>query len=184
MNGQVEKRWYIVTTVPGHENKVKDSLEKRVESLLLQDFIFQVIVVEKDEPKLNKDGLPTGEFKKENLYPGYIFVEMVMDDKAWFVVRNTQGVTGLCGSSGKGTKPTPVPKSQMDAILKQAGIVNKDMYDNYLEGTEVKVLRGPMAGSTGTITSVDIEKNTVVVSTVIFGRCQELEIDFQDIEKL
>ncbi|MDY4788355.1 MAG: transcription termination/antitermination protein NusG [Bacilli bacterium] len=179
-----EKRWYIVTTIPGHENKVKDSIERRIESLNTQEYIFQVIVVEKDEPCVNKDGIPNGKTKKVNLYPGYIFVEMIMDDYAWYIVRNTQGVTGLCGSSGKGTKPTPVPKSQMDAILKQAGIVNKDMYESYLEGTQVKVLRGPMAGSLGQITSVDMDKGTVKVLTVIFGRSQELEIDFQDIEKI
>lgn len=179
-----EKRWYIVTTIPGHENKVRDSLEKRVESLNLQDYIFQVISVEVDEPKVDKNGNPTGEFKKVNAYPGYIFVEMIMDDKAWFIVRNTQGVTGLCGSSGKGTKPTPIPKDQMDAILKVAGIVNKDMYDSYQEGTMVRVLRGPMAGSTGTITSVDKEKGIVKVNSVFFGRSSEFEIDFQDIEKI
>ena len=179
-----DKRWYIVTTIPGHENKVKDSLEKRVESLNLQDFIFQVISVEVDEPKVDKNGNPTGEFKKVNAYPGYIFVEMIMDDKAWFIVRNTQGVTGLCGSSGKGTKPTPVPKSQMDAILKVAGIVNRDMYDSYTEGTSVRVLKGAMAGSTGTITSVDKDNGTVRVAIVFFGRSQEFEIEFQDVEKI
>ncbi|MEA4821574.1 MAG: transcription termination/antitermination NusG family protein, partial [Erysipelotrichales bacterium] len=157
-----EKQWYVVNTYSGHENKVKNNLEKRIESMNMQDYIHQVLVAEEEVPVL-KDGIPTGDTKVKNTYPGYVFVEMIMSDEAWYVVRNTPGVTGFVGSSGKGTKPFPVPKEQIDTVLKKAGIVNKDMYLDYIVGTEVKVLRGPLQGSSGMIESVDSEKGTVIV---------------------
>ncbi len=185
-----EKQWYVVNTYSGHEQKVKENLEKRIETMDMQDYVFTVLVTEEEIPVL-KDGLPTFDkqtkepkIKKKNIYPGYVFVEMIMTDEAWFMIRNTPGVTGFVGSSGKGTKPFPVPKEQMDTVLKKAGIVNKDMYTEYMIGTEVTVLHGPLAGSGGTIESVDIEHGTVMVSATFFGRVQQVELSFQDIEKV
>lgn len=177
-----EKQWYVVSTYSRHENKVKNNLEKRIESMNMQDYIHQVLVAEEEVPVL-KDGIPTGDTKVKNTYPGYVFVEMIMSDEAWYVVRNTPGVTGFVGSSGKGTKPFPVPKEQIDTVLKKAGIVNKDMYLDYIVGTEVKVLRGPLQGSSGMIESVDSEKGTVIVSATFFGRVHKIELSFQDVEK-
>ena len=178
-----EKQWYVVNTYSGHENKVKNNLERRIESMNMQDFIFQVLVAEEEVPVL-KNGLPTGKTKIKNTYPGYVYIEMIMSDDAWYVVRNTPGVTGFVGSSGGGTKPFPVPKEQIDGVLKAAGIVNKDMYTDYLVGTDVRVLRGPMIGSTGTIQAVDVEKGTVSVTATFFGRATTVELEFADIEKL
>jgi transcriptional antiterminator NusG len=109
---------------------------------------------------------------------------MIMTDEAWFVIRNTSDVTGFIGSSCGGAKPFPVPKEQIDSVLKAAGIVNKDMYADYLVGTEVKVLRGPMIGSNGTIQSVDTERGVVSVVITFFGRTTAVELEFADIEKI
>lgn len=177
-----EKQWYVVNTYSGHENKVKANLEKRIESMGMQEFILKVLVAEDEVPVL-KDGLPTGKVKIKNTYPGYVFVEMIMSDDAWYVVRNTPGVTGFVGSSGGGTKPFPVPKEQIDTVLKKAGIVNSDMFAEYIIGTEVRVLSGPVAGSEGVIKEVDIEKGVVMISAIFFGRQQVLEVEFSDIEK-
>ena len=183
MSNYGEKQWYVVNTYSGRENKVKTNIERRIESMGMQDFIFQVLVAEEEVPVL-KDGIPTGKVKVKNTYPGYVFVEMIMTDEAWFVIRNTPDVTGFIGSSGGGAKPFPVPKEQIEGVLKAAGIVNKDMYADYLVGTDVRVLRGPMIGSTGTIQAVDVEKGTVSVTATFFGRATTVELEFADIEKL
>ena len=102
-----EKRWYVVNTYSGHENRVKDNLEKRVESMGIQDSLFRVLVAEEPEIEI-KNGKEVE--KMRNIFPGYVFVEMKMTDEAWYVVRNTPGVTGFIGSSGGGAKPFPVSR--------------------------------------------------------------------------
>ena len=119
---EVSKQWYVINSYTGHENTVKDNLIRRIETMNVQNNIFRVIVAEEEVPVL-KDGMPTGKTKIKNTYPGYVFVEMIMSDEAWFVVRNTPGVTGFVGSSGKGAKPFPVPKEQIESVLKKIGIV-------------------------------------------------------------
>lgn len=178
-----EKQWYVVNCYSGHENKVKTNLERRIESMNMKDFIFQVILVEEEVPVI-RDGVPTGKTRTKNTYPGYVYVEMIMTDEAWYVVRNTPGVTGFVGSSGGGTKPIPVPKEQIETVLKKVGIINKEMYAEYMVGTEVRVLRGPLMGSTGVIVSVDSEHDLVSVNATLFGRVTNVELDFADIEKI
>lgn len=180
---EIEKQWYVVNTYSGHENKVKDNLERRIESMGVQDNIFRVVVAEEEVPVL-KEGVPTGRTKIKNTYPGYVFVEMVMSDESWFVVRNTPGVTGFVGSSGGGTKPFPVPHEQIDNVLKKIGIINLDMYNDYVVGTNVRVLKGPLAGAIGVIESVDSENGTVKVSAMFFSRMQTVDVPFADVEKI
>ena len=112
---EVSKQWYVINSYTGHENTVKDNLIRRIETMNVQNNIFRVIVAEEEVPVL-KEGMPTGKTKIKNTYPGYVFVEMIMSDEAWFVVRNTPGVTGFVGSSGKGAKPFPVPKEQIESV--------------------------------------------------------------------
>ncbi|MPM67470.1 Transcription termination/antitermination protein NusG [bioreactor metagenome] len=112
-----DKSWYVVNTYSTHEKRVAENLKKRVESMNLQNLVFRIIVAEQEVPVM-KDGQPTGKMRMKNLYPGYVFVEMIMTDYAWFVVRNTPGVTGFVGSSGKGTKPFPIPREQVEPVLK------------------------------------------------------------------
>ena len=179
----VEKKWYVVNTYSGHENKVKINLERRIETMNMQDYIYRVIVAEHPVPVL-KDGMPTDKIKMKNTYPGYLFIEMIMTDEAWYVVRNTPGVTGFIGSSGRGAKPFPVPKEQIESVLKGVGIVEEGKYSDYNEGDTVKILRGPLMGSEGTILSVDVAKKTVRVSSLFFGRETIVEVDFTDVDKV
>ncbi len=180
---EIEKQWYVVNTYSGHENKVKINLERRVESMDLQDFVFRIIVAETEEPVI-KDGINTGKTKTKNLYPGYVFIEMIMTDEAWFMVRNTPGVTGFVGSSGGGTKPFPVPEEQIEPVLKRMGMVDMNMYSRYEVGDFVKVLRGPLEGSEGPIVEINTEAGIVKVETVFFGRATTVEVDFSDIDKI
>lgn len=180
---EIEKQWYVVNTYSGHENKVRVNLERRVESMDLNNYVFRIIVAETEE-RILKDGIDTGKTKTKNLYPGYVFIEMIMTDEAWFMVRNTPGVTGFVGSSGGGTKPFPVPSEQIEPVLKRMGMVDKSMYSRYEVGDLVKVLRGPLEGSEGQIVSIDIEAAIVKVETVFFGRSTTVEVDFSDIDKV
>ncbi len=183
MDNAAEKSWYVVNTYSGHENKVAENLERRRVSMDLEELIFRIIVAEQEEPVL-KDGVPTGKTKTKNLYPGYVFIEMCMTDEAWYMVRNTPGVTGFVGSSGGGAKPFPVPREQIEPVLKRMGVVDDSMYSRYEIGDYVKVLRGPLEGSEGRIESIDTETGIVQVSTVFFGRATTVEVEFSEIEKI
>ena len=179
-----EKAWYVVNTYSTHENKVAYNLRKRVETMGLEDLIFRIVVAEQEVPVMDREtGLPTGKTRMKNLYPGYVFVEMIMTDYAWYIVRNTPGVTGFVGSSGKGTKPFPVPREQIEPVLKRMGIVDENMYDRYKEGDYVKVIKGTLEGTEGTIVSINRDSGVVEIETVFFGRTTKLEVDFSEIEK-
>ena len=178
-----DKAWYVVSTYSTHERKVAYNLQKRVESMGLEDLIFRIIVAEQEVPVM-KDGLPTGKTRMKNLYPGYVFVEMIMTDYAWYIVRNTPGVTGFVGSAGKGTKPFPVPREQIEPVLKRMGMVDDSMYDRYTEGDYVKVIHGTLEGTEGRIVSINKETGAVELETVFFGRTTKVEVDFSEIDKI
>ena len=180
-----EKHWYIVTTYSQHENKVADNLRKRIETLGLQDYIFNVLVAEQEVALIDREtGLPTGKKKMKNLFPGNIFVEMIMTDKVWYDVRNTPGVTGIAGSAGGGQKPTPVSKEEIEPVLKRMGMVDVSMYDNYNVGDSVRIIKGTLEGTEGKILSIDKETGACRVETVFFGRATPVDVDFSDIEKI
>ena len=180
-----DKAWYVVNTYSTHERKVADNLKRRVESMGLEELIFRIVVAEQEVPVMDREtGLPSGKTRMKNLYPGYVFVEMIMTDYAWYVVRNTPGVTGFVGSSGKGTKPFPIPREQIEPVLKRMGMVDESMYDRYKEGDPVKVIHGPFEGTEGRILSINRETGAVVVETYFFGKSTNVEIDFSEIEKI
>ena len=180
-----DKAWYVVNTYSTHERKVADNLKRRVESMGLEELIFRIIVAEQEVPVMDREtGLPSGKTRMKNLYPGYVFVEMIMTDYAWYVVRNTQGVTGFVGSSGKGTKPFPVPREEIEPVLKRMGIVDDTMYNRYAEGDYVRVIHGPLEGTEGTIVSINKETGVVELEAVFFGRRTKAEVDFSEIEKI
>ena len=178
-----EKAWYVVNTYSTHENKVKVNLQRRVESMGLQDLIFRIIVAEQEVPVM-KDGMPTDKTRMKNLYPGYVFVEMIMTDYAWYVVRNTPGVTGFVGSSGKGTKPFPIPREQIEPVLKRMGEIDADMFDRYNIDDYVKVIHGPLEGTEGRILSINRDTKVVELETIFFGRATKVEVDFSEIDKI
>ena len=155
------RQWYVVCTYNGHENKVKENLEKRIESMGLQDCLYNIIIPEHVETVI-KDGKKIN--KVTNMFPGYVLVEMVMTDEAWYVVRNTSGVSGFIGSSGGGAKPFPLQKHELDPILKNMGISTSAIEIDYAVGDEVNVISGPFAGKSGTVESIDFEKETVRIN--------------------
>ena len=180
-----EKAWYVVNTYSTHERKVADNLARRVESMGLQNLIDRIVVAEQEVPVMDREtGLPTGKTRMKNLYPGYVFVEMIMTDYAWYVVRNTPGVTGFVGSSGKGTKPFPVPREQIEPVLKRMGMVDASMYDRYADGDLVKIIHGPFEGTEGHILSINRDTGVVEVEAMFFGRPTKVEVDFSEIERL
>ena len=181
METTIDKQWYIVTTYSSHENKVKDNLLRSIESWNLQDYIFRIIVAEHEVPVL-KNGQPTGKTKMKNLYPGYVFVEMIMTDDAWYVVRNTPGVTGFIGSSGKGAKPTPLQPAEVDKILGSMGISRIDVDTELTEGTKVKIIAGPFNGMFGKVDSLDIPNQKVMLLVDLFGQETSVEVELSQIE--
>lgn len=176
-----KKEWYVVNTYAGHENRVKDNLIRRVETMGLTENLFRVIVAE--ETYTETKGNKTVE-KTHNLFPGYLFVEMIMSDEAWYVVRNTPGVTGFIGSSGGGAKPFPVADGEVEAILRKMGMHNKDVEITFEVGDRVKILTGPFANMEGVVESIDAEAKTANILVIIFGRETPTTIDCADVEKV
>lgn len=189
-----EKAWYVINTFAMRERQVKEMLEKRAKSMNMEDKIFRIICAEYEEPVLEENGKPkytkdkkTGKMvpkvKIKNYYPGYIFVEMIMTDETWFVVRNTPGVSGITGSSGKGAKPFPIPRDEIEPVLKRMHIEDPDMYSDYKPGDVIKILSGTFADAEGVIESVNPENSEVKVQITLFGRPNTITAKFSDIEK-
>ncbi len=177
----MDKQWYVVNTYSGHENKVKEKLEMRAESMNMEDFIHRVIVPETTEVEI-KDGVTKEKVKK--MFPGYILVEMVMEDEAWYVVRNTPGVTGFIGSSGKGAKPTPLQPYEVDNILNSMGISRIDVKVDLEEGMSVKIIAGPFNGMFGKIDKIDLTTQKLELLVDLFGQETSVEVELTEIEKV
>ena len=176
----MDKQWYVVNTYSGYENKVKEKLEMRAESMDMQDYIYRVVIPEEKVVEV-KDGVTKEKTKK--MFPGYILVEMVMTDEAWYVVRNTPGVTGFIGSSGKGAKPTPLQPYEVDNILGNMGISRMDVDTDLTEGAKVKIIARPFQGMFGTIDSVDLPNGKVSLLVDLFGQETSVEVELSQIEK-
>lgn len=176
----MEKQWYVVNTYSGHENKVKEKLEMRAESMDMKDYIYRVVIPEEKVVEV-KDGVTKEKTKK--MFPGYILVEMIMTDEAWYVVRNTPGVTGFIGSSGKGAKPTPLQPYEVDSILGNMGISRMDVDIELVEGTKVKIIAGPFQGMFGSVDSIDSPNNKVNLLVDLFGQETSVEVELSQIEK-
>lgn len=177
----MEKNWYVVHTYSGYENRVKANLEKRVETMGMQDKIFRVIVPEHEETEM-KDGKKRTMMRK--VFPGYVLVELIMTDDSWYVVRNTPGVTGFIGSSGGGAKPTPLLPEEADRLLQQMGMTDKIVEIDISIGEAVEVLEGPFAHFQGRVEEIDTEKGKLKVLVDMFGRETIMELDFEQIQKL
>ena len=175
----MEKHWYVVNTYSGHENKVKEKLEMRAQSMDMKDYIFRVVVPEQKEVEV-KDGVTKEKIKK--MFPGYVLVEMVMSDEAWFVVRNTPGVTGFIGSSGKGAKPTPLQPYEVDNILKNMGISRLDVDKELEVGAKVKIIAGAFSGMYGVIEKIDLPNQKLELNVDLFGQETSVEVELSQIE--
>ena len=175
-----EKKWYVVNTYSGHESKVKEKLEMRAQSMNMEDLICRVIIPEQKVIE-EKDGVQKEKIKK--IFPGYILVEMIMTDEAWFVVRNTPGVTGFIGSSGKGAKPTPLQPFEVENILHSMGMAKMDTNAKLEVGEKVKIIDGPFVGMNGTIESIDADNNIANVLVDLFGQETSVEVELGQIDK-
>ena len=177
----MEKQWYVVNTYSGHEESVKEKLEMRTESMGMQDHIFRVIIPETTEIEV-KDGVKKE--KKKKMFPGYVLVEMIMSDEAWYIVRNTPGVTGFIGSSGKGAKPTPLLPQEIDRVLVNMGMSRMDIESELAENDKVSIVDGPFKGMEGTISTIDLENNRLVVLIDLFGQETSVEVEPFQVSKL
>ncbi|AGM24737.1 transcription termination/antitermination protein NusG [Spiroplasma chrysopicola] len=183
-------KWYVINCYSGHEDRVKDDLIQRVESLNMKDVVFDIRVVKEVVPA-KKGKKPT----EKNLYPGYIFINMIMNDEAWYIVRNTTGVTGFIGSSGRGTKPFPLTDHEARSMLtkslaakaedkKAAKKVKKVFVANFNLNDYVKILSGPFINMEGQVTKLDNSKGIATVTLEMFGRLTPTEVEFDQCEKL
>ena len=177
----MKKEWYVVTTVTGYEYKVKEKLEMMINSMELHKNIYRVVVPEQKIVEV-KDGVRKEKVKK--MLPGYFLVEMVMSDEAWYIVRNTQGVTGFIGSSGKGAKPIPLLPNEVDDILGKMGLSRIDASKELEPGKKVRILEGPFKDMEGTIESVDMKTQKLNVNVDLFGQATKVEVDLSEISSI
>ncbi len=181
-----ERRWYAVHTYSGYENKVKTHLEARVQSLGMKDKISRVVVPMEEETEIKNGQRRTVQRK---VFPGYVLVEMVMDEQSWYVVRNTPGVTsfvGAGGGPGNLIKPVPLQESEMRSILKQAAKTEEKPKAkiSYVVGQHVRVIDGPFTDFIGTVSEIQPDRNKVVVVVTFFGRETPVTLDFLQVEKV
>ncbi|NLZ93682.1 MAG: transcription termination/antitermination protein NusG [Firmicutes bacterium] len=174
----MSKNWYVVHTYAGYENKVKTNLEKRVESMEMQDKIFRVLVPMEKEFEV-KNGKKKSVMKK--VFPGYVLVEMIITDDSWYVVRNTPGVTGFVGP---GSRPIPLSENEVAQILKQMGMDEPKPKIDFVPGESVRVTEGPFANFVGSVEEVLPDRQKVRVLVSMFGRETPVELDFYQVEKL
>ncbi len=176
----MEKQWYVVNTYSGHESKVKEKLEAKIESMGMQDYIFRIVIPETTEVEV-KDGVKKEKVKK--MFPGYILVEMIMSDEAWYIVRNTPGVTGFIGSSGKGAKPTPLLPQEIDRILVNMGMSRVNVEDDLKVGDSVSIVDGPFKGMMGRVDNIDTENNRLNIIIDLFGQETSVDVELFQVSK-
>lgn len=175
-----KKEWYVVNTYAGHENRVKDNLEKRLETMGISDNLFRIVVAEETQIEIKNE--KSKEVVK-NIFPGYLFVEMIMTDEAWYVVRNTPGVTGFIGSSGGGAKPFPVKQEEIDKILRRIGQSDKNVEVDFQVGDNVQILSGPFSGMEGKVEAMNDDTQVATVLIILFGRETPTDINYVDLAK-
>ena len=174
----MEKNWYVVHTYSGYENKVKANLEKRIESMNMEEKIFRILVPMEDEVEI-KDGKKR--ISKRKIFPGYVLVEMFMTDDSWYVVRNTPGVTGFVGT---GSKPIPLNEVEAKQIIRQMGVEEPRARVDFSTGESVRVVAGPFENFIGQIEEINLEKGKVRVVISMFGRETPIDLDLIQVEKI
>ena len=172
------RAWYVLHTYSGYEDNVSRNLRQRIESMDMQDLIFDVMVPIEKKIKI-KGGKRT--VVEEKIYPGYVLVDMVVTDASWYVVRNTPNVTGFIGL---GTTPTPVDPREIELLKKRMGVSEPKYKIDVIVGDSVKIIDGPFKDFDGKVDEVDEEKGRVKVLVSIFGRETPVELDFLQINKI
>ncbi len=177
---EADKRWYVLHTYSGYENKVKQNIDLRKESMAMEENIFRVMVPTEEVPDPKSDD----QTKTKKIFPGYVLVEMIMSDQAWYVVRNTPGVTGFVGSQGAGSKPAPLLEDEVEALLNPEQINTRRRNIDLEIGERVSVNEGAFEGMEGVVEATDEEKGKVHVSIEMFGRQTSAELDYDQISKI
>lgn len=172
------RRWYVIHTYSGYEENVTQNLKQRVDSLDMEDKIFNILI-----PTEKKIKIKNGKRKvvEEKIFPGYILVEMEVTDESWYIVRNTPNVTGFIGT---GTIPTPISDVEVKALQKRMGVEDPKFQIDVVVGSPVRINEGPFKNMEGKVTSVDEAKGKVKVSVSMFGRETPVELDFLQIKKI
>jgi len=171
------KKWYVAHTYSGYENKVKINLEQRVKSMGMESQIFQVLIPTEKVLEI-KSG--KRKYVQKKVFPGYVVIEMILNNNSWQVVRNTPGITRFVGSGGK---PVPLKEIEIDNILKQMGKGEKVPKLDIEAGENIRIVVGPFTGYTGKVKEIDYEKSKLKAFLSIFGRETSVELGFNDIEK-
>lgn len=173
-----EKNWYVLHTYSGYEDAVAKSLKQRIESLEMEDKIFNVLVPKEKKIKI-KDG--KRRIIEEKIYPGYVLVEMIVTNDSWYVVRNTPNVTGFVGA---GTTPVPVSREEIDILKKRMGVEAPQFKIEFKIGDGVKITDGPFKDFDGKVSEIDTDRGKVKVFVNMFGRDTPVELDSLQIKKL
>lgn len=173
-----EKKWYVIHTYSGYENKVKTNLERKVQSMGMEDEIFNIVVPMEDDVEV-KDGRK--KVMKKKVFPGYALVEMIVNDRSWYVVRNTPGVTGFVGS---GTKPIPLTDSEVKRILRTSGDEELRPVLDVEPGQAIHIHSGAFENFPATVAEVDPMKGKLKALVDMFGRETVVELDFDQVEKI
>jgi len=172
------RRWYVIHTYSGYEENVARSLRQRIESMDMEDKIFDILI-----PTETKIKIKNGKRKivREKIFPGYILVNMIVTDDSWYVVRNTPSVTGFVGS---GTTPTPISEDEVRELQRRMGVEEPKFKIDVTEGTPVKIIDGPFKDFEGKVSEVDEERGKIKVLVQMFGRETPVELDFLQIKKI
>jgi transcriptional antiterminator NusG len=172
------KHWYVIHCYSGQENKVCHAIEQRIETMGMQDKIFDVVVPTEEEIEVKEGKRRTVE---RRVFPGYILVQMVMDEDSWYVVRNTPGVTGFVGM---GNDPTPLRPEEVAQIMRRMEADTPKVKVTYKPGQKVRIIDGPFNEFVGIVNDIDQEKSKVRVMVSFFGRDTPVELDFLQVEKV
>jgi len=169
-----EPKWYVVHTYSGHENKVKANIEKLVENRGMQNLVLQVIVPTEDRVEMTETGRKV---KTRKIFPGYVIVKMIVTNESWYLVRNTQGVTGFVG---EGSEPIPLT----DEEIRRLGIEKTVIVLNINVGDSVRIISGPFKGFTGLVEEVNADKQVLRTKVDMFGRATPVELEFDQVDKI
>ncbi|MEX0668183.1 MAG: transcription termination/antitermination protein NusG [Candidatus Saccharimonadales bacterium] len=175
---KANRKWYVLHTYSGYEDKVAESIKQRVESLDLGDKVFDVIV-----PKEKQIEIKNGKRKvvENKIFQGYVLIEMILTDDSWYAIRNTQNVTGFVGS---GEEPSPLDDDEIRSIKKRMGVEEPKYKINFTEGEPVNITDGPFKGFDGNVAEIDEQKGKIKVLVNIFGRETPVELDSLQVEKV
>jgi len=176
--GTQERNWYVIHTYSGYEDAVARNLHRRAETLGMQDKVFNILVPKEKKVKIKRGKRVNVE---EKLFPGYVFVEMIVDDSSWYVVRNTPNVTGFIGS---GTLPIPIDEKEIKGLQKRMGVEEPTYKINVNVGSPVKITDGPFKDTDGRVSEVDEDRGKIKVMVQMFGRETPVELDFLQVKKI